>query len=209
MAGINVHTKHYIYPIWLRFFALAAGIIACVVFLGPKYLFSSYDTSLPWNERERMLSQGRERQFQISEEQPQLTYVLRYKARVELDEQPRGEINILIYPDGMVKGIWNGEYDRTEDIHCLIMASSFMGNIEPSKKYVEDGVADKSKLYFLTGGGYNTFETEPATKQQRNINGFVYVRGWIDPNYTAEGELIITKDKKNFETFSWAAHPVN
>jgi hypothetical protein len=206
---MNTHDKHFVYPIWLRFFALAAGLAACVIFVGPKYLFSSYDTSLPWNEQERILSNARTQQFHLSEEQPELTNILRYKARLEQDDQPRGEINILVYPDGVVKGVWNGEYERPEDIHCLIMASSFAGNIDPSKQYIEDGVRDPSKIYFLTAGGYNTFETKAQNTQPRNVSGFVYVRGWIDPNYNVAGEMIITEDKKAFETFSWAATPVN
>jgi hypothetical protein len=194
---------------WLRFFALAAVFVAFGMFAGPSFLFSSSDSSLPWNEQERVMSRGRMPQFHPSEDQPQLTNVLRYKTQVEQDDRPRGEINVLIYPDGTVKGVWNGEYDRSDDFHCLVMASSFAGNIDPTRKFTENGVQDPSKLYFFTVGAYNVFETELSTKQQRNISGFAYVRGWLDPNYTVEGEMIITEDKKTFETFSWAALPIN
>ena len=204
-----MHTKHYIYPIWLRFFALFAAFAAFVIFVGPSFLFSSSDASLPWNDQERIFRQGQKPQFQLSEDQPELTHVLRYKAWVELDDQPRGEINVLIYPDGIVKGVWNGEYDRPEDIHCVVMAASFAGNIDPDRQYIEDGERDTSKLYFITAGAYNLFERVISTKQPRNVSGFLYVRGWLDPNYAVVGELIITEDKKTLETFSWTATPVN
>ena len=204
-----MHTGRYVYPIWLRFFALFAVFAAFAIAICPSYLFSSSDRSLPWNDQDRILLPGQTPQFKLSDEQPELTRVLRYKARVEQDDQPRGEINILIYPDGIVKGVWNGEYDRSDESHCLIMAASFAGNIDPDREYIEDDEKDPSKLYFLTAGAYNTFETKASASQPRNISGFVYVHGWLDHDYSIAGEMIITEDKKTFETFSWAAVPVN
>ena len=138
-----------------------------------------------------------------------MTNVLRYRTQVGQGDQPRGEINILIYPDGTIKGVWNGEYDKADDTHCLIMAANFAGNIDPSKKFIENGRRDQSMLYFITAGACNLVETVSSNKQSRDTSGFLYVRGWLDPNYTAVGELIVTRNKRTFETFSWAALPVN
>ena len=206
MDYIDPQNKRSVYPVWLRFFTLVAAFAAFVIFVGPSSLFSNSDPSLPWNEEGRVLSRDRTSQFHLSEYQPKLTKVLRYKAQVEQGGQPRGEINVLIYPDGAVKGVWNGEYDGLNDVHCLILAASFTGNIDPSKRFVK---SDPSKLYFLTVGTSTLMETNLSTNRDRGINGFVYVRGWLDPNYTAVGELVITRDKKTFETFSWVAVPVN
>jgi hypothetical protein len=209
LIEIDSQAGRLVYPIWLRFFTLAAALAAFFLLVGPSSLFSNSDPSLPWNEQGRILPQGRRPQFHLSEDQPRLTNIFRYKTEVELDGQPQGEIIFLIYPDGTVKGIWNGEYNRADDTHCLIMAASFAGNIDPTRKYIENGVKDPSKLYFITAGAYNLFETTLSTKQQRNVSGFVYVRGWLDPNYAAVGELIITQNKKTFKTFSWTANSVN
>lgn len=209
LTANDSQARRFVYPLWLRFFTLAAAVVAFFLLIGPSSLFINSDPTLPWNEQKRLTPRGMTPQFHLSEEQPKLTNVFRYKTQVELDDQPRGEINILIYPNGTVKGIWNGEYDRSDDVHCLIMAASFTGNIDPTRQYIENGTGDPSKLYFLTVGGYNTLETNMSTKQSRNVSGFVYVRGWLDLNYAVVGEVIITEDKKAFETFSWASLPVN
>lgn len=209
MIKISSNTRHFVYPIWLRFFTLIAGVAAFFLLVGPSSLFINSDPSLPWNEQGCILPRGRTPQFQLSEDQPKLTNIFRYKTQVEQEDQPQGVINFLIYPDGTVKGIWNGEFDRADDTHCLIMAASFAGNIDPARKYIENGDEDPSKLYFITAGAYNIVETTPSGEKSSNVSGFVYVRGWLDTNYNAVGELIITPNKKSLESFSWAASPVN
>ncbi len=202
---MNTQNRHFVYPIWLRFFTLIAGLAAFLLFVGPSVLFSNSDAFLPWNEQGSILPPGKMPQFKLSSEQPQLTEALRYKAQVEQGGQPRGDIKVLIYPDGRVKGIWNGEYDQPNDVHCVILAANFTGNIDPSKRFVK---SDPSKLYFLTAGTSTLMETNLSTSRNRGINGFIYVRGWIDPNYAVVGELIITENKRTYETFSWDALPV-
>jgi hypothetical protein len=204
---MSIQNKNLVYPIWLRFFAIIAGLAAFVMFAGPSYLFSSYDTTLPWNEYERILSNGPITEIHLSEDRPQLDNILRYKTEVEQDEQPRGEINVLISSDGSVKGLWNGEYDQPDGAHCQVMASNFTGSVIPDRRYTENSVRDSTKLYFFAAGAYNLFETEQSTRKQRSLSGFIYVRGWLDPNYLAVGELIITRDKKVCETFLWVSSP--
>jgi hypothetical protein len=143
----------------------------------------------------------------------------------------------MIDTDGSVKGVWNGEYDRPSDnpvirgslprpheepnadsklenqsesepnnVHCLIMAASFYGNVDPSKPF---GSRDRSNLYFITRGAFTMLETQQSTGRSRSIFGLIYVRGWLDPNYTAVGEIIVTENKKSFETLDWVAQPAN
>jgi hypothetical protein len=206
MDYIDPQNRRSVYPVWIRFFTLIAVLAAFLLLVGPSFLFSNSDPSLPWNEQASILLSGKMPQFKLSENQPQLTGNLRYKAQVEQGGQPRGNINVLIYPDGTVKGVWNGEYDQPNDVHCLILAASFTGNIDPSKRFVKH---DPSKLYFVTAGTSTLIETNLSTNRDRGINGFIYVRGWLDPNYAVVGELIITENKKTYETFSWEALPVN
>jgi hypothetical protein len=39
----------------------------------------------------------------------------------------------------------------------------------------------------------------------RGVKGYIYVTGWLDPEYNATGKIIITSDKESYETFSWQA----
>jgi hypothetical protein len=206
---MDSHTRRLIYPLWLRFFALVAGAALVILLVGPSLLFSNSDPTLPWNEEARIIPPGQTSEARPSADQPQLTRVLRYKAQAEQDGSPRGVINLLIYPDGVIKGVWNGEYDQPNDTHCLIMAASFTGNIDPSKPFLQNGARNISKLYFITSGTFTLLETQLSTGQTRSVNGFVYVRGWLDPDYVAIGDIIITENKKSLENFSWAARPAN
>lgn len=213
MAGekfqINSQNRRSIYPLWLRFFTFFAAIAAALILLGPSFSFSNSDPSLPWNEQARVLSPGKTSEAKPSADQPQLTRVLRYKTQAKQDGSPRGTVNVLVYPDGTIKGVWNGEYTKPDDFHYLIMAASFEGNINPSKHFIMDDVRDPSKLYFITAGAFTLVETQLSTGRSRSIHGYLYVRGWLDSTYTILGDLTITEDKKTFEIFDWAAQPAN
>jgi hypothetical protein len=197
------------YPLWLRFFTFIVAFVAAFILLGPSFLFSSSDPLLPWNEESRILPSGQTSQARPSADQPQLTRVLRYKTQAERDGYQCGTVNFIIYPDGTVKGIWNGEYDQPDDVHHLIMAASFTGNIDPAKPCIEGDTHYASKLYFITAGSFTLVETRLPAGQSRDICGSIYVRGWLDPNYVAAGELIITENKRSFDAFRWKAEPGN
>ncbi|MFH1371437.1 MAG: hypothetical protein ABII09_09165 [Planctomycetota bacterium] len=205
----DARTKRSLYPLWLRFFALIAVFVTAIVVLGPSLLWSNTDMTLPWSEESRILSPDKTPHFSTTDQQVQLTSVLRYRTQPEQDGWPRGIINLLVYPNGAIKGVWTGEYDKSDEVHCLVMASSFSGNIDPSKPFIEDGVRNPSKLYFITTGSFTMLETQLSSGKSRSIYGLVYVCGWLDPDYTALAELTITENKKTFETFPWAARPIN
>lgn len=204
----DTRTRHSIYPLWLRFFTLIAVLAAAFILLGPSYLLSNTDPSLPWVDAARILPSRRKPSFRLSADQPKLTDNLRYQTPVQHGDNPRGNLNFVVLPDGIVKGIWSGEYDEYYDVHCVVLGASFTGNIDPSKPCIEGNRHDASKLYFVTAGTY-TLLKEISSGPARGINGFVYVRGWLDPNYAAIGELILTEDKMSYETYSWTAQPVN
>jgi hypothetical protein len=204
----EIRTRHSVYPVWLRFFTLIAVLAAAFIMFGPSYLLSNIDPSLPWDEEQRILLAGQVPSFHLSADQPKLTDILRYKTHVQLGDNPCGNLNFVVLPDGIIKGIWSGEYDEYDDVHCIVLAASFVGNIDPSKPCIEGNRHDASKLYFITAGTY-TLLKEPSSGAARGINGLVYVRGWLDPNYTAIGELILTEDRREYETYSWTAQPIN
>jgi hypothetical protein len=89
------------------------------------------------------------------------------------------------------------------------MAASFAGNVDPSKPFIENGSRSFSNLYFIARGSFTLFETERSTGRGRSVLGFIYVRGWLYPDYTAVGEVVITENKRSFDTFDWVAQPAN
>jgi len=215
---IDFQTRRFTYPVWLRFFTLIAAIVAALMLFSHSSLSINTDPDLPWNEEFRVITNGRTLPNKPFAHQPQLTDVLRYKTHPERDGFQCGNLNFLIQPDGIVKGVWNGEYeqlaasesaDQSDKIHRVIMAASFIGNIDPSKLCFEGGKRDPSKLYFIASGTFTLYETQASAGRVRNLYGYVYVRGWIDPNDAGRGELIITENKRSSETFTWTAQPIN
>ena len=205
----NIDDKRSVYTIWLRCLVLAGVIISTFILIFPSILSSFYTADLPWNEEKRILPEGRLPAKEPSVDQPKITETIRFKMPVFEDNNPRGQINFVIYSNGAVKGVWNGEYDRNEEVYCTVLAASFSGNIDPSKPWIENGKHDSSKLYFIASGTYSMLEKLSMTGQNRGINGLVYLRGWLDPNYTAQGELFSAENKRSYDVFYFSAAPLN
>ena len=51
-------------------------------------------------------------------------------------------------------------------------------------------------------------ETDFETGKVRNLVGYIYVTGWIGPDYKAFGQLHITSDKINQTIFQWSTWPI-
>lgn len=215
---IDFQTRRLTYPVWLRLFTAIAAIAAALLLFNRSSLSINTNPDLPWNEEFRIINDSQTLPKKPKEHQPQLTETLRYKMHPEQNGFQCGNLNFLIQPDGIVKGVWNGEYeqhasgestDNSGTIHRVIMAASFIGNIDPSKPCFESGKRDPSKLYFIASGTFTLYETQTSAGYGRNVYGYVYVRGWLDPNDAGLGELIITENKKSFETFTWMGQSVN
>jgi hypothetical protein len=206
---INTADRRSVYTVWLRCFVLAGIIISTFVLAFPAILSSFCKPDTPWNEENRILPEGKTPAKTPSVDQPKMTETLRFKIPVFEDDLGRGQINFVLYPDGTIKGVWSGEYERGEDVYCTILAASFIGNIDPAKPCIQNGRHDSSKLYFITSGSYSMLEKISSAGRERGINGLVYVRGWLDPNYTATGELFVTENRKAYDVFSFSAGPVN
>ena len=206
---ITSRDRRSVYTVWLRSLAFIGVFAGAFFLISPSFLFSYSNPNLPWNEETRILPSGKTATRAPSADQPKITEVLSYKTQVHQDGSPRGRIGFIVYPSGIVKGVWNGEYDSSNDAHCTILAANFAGNIDPAKPCIEGNIHDASKLYVITSGTFTLLETGNITGHNRGINGLVYVRGWLDPNYFATGELFITKNKKSYEVFSWSAAPVD
>lgn len=164
------------------------------------------DIDPPWRQWEKM--QIRYRKEPVGEptvQQLQLSSRLEVIAHPQQDGKRRGRIEMLINTDGKIAGVWGGEYDISKDVDFQVMACKFEGNIDPEKVYYDEEGDNPTKLFFLARGLFSILETNDDSGQVRNVTGEAFVRGWLNPNRTIEGELILTSDEKNFHRYTWKA----
>lgn len=199
------YDKRSVYTIWLRISAFILIITAAFFVFAFKFI-GSLNQGLPWDEESRILMSGTIPVRHPSCDQPKLDEVLRYKTSPVLDGLPCGHLDFFISPEGIVKGLWTGEYDTSQNVRCTILAASFTGNIDPSKTCIEGKRHDQSKLYFITKGGITMLKA--GDFGNNGFDGSIYFRGWLDPNYTVTGELFVTQNKKTYEVFTCVADEV-
>ncbi|MFC1738782.1 hypothetical protein ACFL1G_07025 [Planctomycetota bacterium] len=160
----------------------------------------------PWKEWDlRQMSEAPVKE--ISAEQPEITEYMSFKGNVVTQDTSgfRGKIELEISPDGGVNGSWSGSFYNEEKVNFEISGCSFSGNIYPGKKYQDEKGQDLSKLYCLAKGSFMFHRTNFDTGSYKIVAGEIYVRGWIDEKLELSGEIIITSDKKFFQTFNWTA----
>lgn len=142
--------------------------------------------------------------------QPPLKEHLRYTTGVYAGNKPRGEIELYIWTDGDVTGSWTAAYVEKTDRNRYYKTmqesvegrktNTIWGNTAPLKIYKDGRGEDKSKLYFITSGAFLLQEST----EHRNLAGSIYVTGWIDKNYNAEGQLFLLSGfGPEPEMFTW------
>lgn len=197
-----------VYGFWVRFLTFAGVAVVTIVLVGTSFMTRGTEAQLPWNEEKQMLGRRHAAEGVLAE-QPQIERILRYKSDVEQEGHGRGEVNLLIYPEGTVKGVWNGRYDFGDGVERVIMAASFSGNTVPGKRYVGENGPDRSKLYLMAKGTYVIMESKAGSGVEENTSGYLYVTGWVEKDFTAVGDLYITRDRRTYERFDWGATPMN
>lgn len=116
---------------------------------------------------------------------------------------------MVINPDGTVEGMWSADYGiRSPRKDCTVMKANFTGNTDPSKIYTDENGEDPSKLFITTKGNFLILETDFETGKARKLVGYIYVTGWLAPDYTTFGRLHLTTDKRTQTIFRWAGMEV-
>ena len=170
----------------------------------PFAFFGSRGGDLPWNQLDQIVMRGKTVPAP-STEQPSITKMLSFRADAMLEDEERGKMRMVIRPDGRIEGNWGAEYEPEAGIHYQVVKSRFRGNIDPSRIYKDEYGKDPSLLYFITHGKLMIMKTNSETRVMRMVKGHIYVRGWLDSEYNATGEIIITSDRKSYKSFSWEA----
>ncbi len=153
----------------------------------------------PWVEVDRIVNDISEINLpqspQISlDEERRISHIITSE-----DGQDRGRLSIEIDPDGLVAATWKATYK--EGIYEKDFTATCEGNIDAEKIYENENGTDPSKLFFITEG---TFLLK-AFKHGNAIpgGGEAYVVGWISPDGTATGTLVLAPNKKNTKIYKW------
>ncbi len=141
-----------------------------------------------------------------SEDQSDITKILLFDTNVSLDDEPRGEIKIMISPDGDVSGTWEGSYYNKSNVNFDIMGGSFSGMTCPAKTYRDENGQDTSKLYFITKGKFLIAQSNFKKGTVKHMGGDIYVTGWITRDYAAAGKITLTSNEKYSKAFTWKAY---
>ena len=157
----------------------------------------------PWQEESRLLMPGQKLAKSLSPEQPAVDEPILLTASVEEAARASG-LSIAINPDGTVTGGYNADYNKgTTERMNYNMNGQFEGNFDPSNIYFDENGEDKSKLFFLAKGKMLIVAMN-FTKETTAYNTQpIYVTGWINPDFTGEGRMVLMTGKKTFQTFHW------
>jgi hypothetical protein len=143
----------------------------------------------------------------LNELQPKITEMLRFEAAISdlENNEDRGDVEFLISPDGQIDGRWSGNYYKGKKVNCDVTGARYEGSVYPGKIYKDEKGEDRSRLYFLTRGRYMYHEADFDTSGYKIRKGDIYVRGWIRPDFTVEGDVTIAHEDKTFERYGWKA----
>lgn len=122
-----------------------------------------------------------------------------------VENTPRGTVNLSVRPDGTISGGWRGNYYNDVKVN-FDGGGDFSGYVCPKKIYCDEHGEDRSKLYFITKGKFLLHETDFEKDRFHIRGGDLYVTGWIAGDHTVTGQVTITSDEKYFEAFYWEAN---
>ncbi len=161
----------------------------------------------PWKEW-RLRQANPKPSQEPSDKHPKIAQQLECQGSAEAKDKqitPRGEITLLIAPDGKVAGMWGGNYYNDAKVN-FEGGGDFAGYICPAKIYKEEtGQEDPSRLYFIAKGKFQLHESDLQKTYYIRV-GDLYVTGWLSPNYNVEGKVTLTSDEKYYETFYWKGY---
>lgn len=152
----------------------------------------------PWEEQHLLKMDGytTSKRLKTFRAQPNLKDKLFYKADVYDQNEPCGQISLVVYKDGEARASWKGQFKIGDKDYSAaveqkrgssIYFNSFRGNAAPLKLYKQNQEIDRSKLYVITQGHFFLRSLEQA----ESLKGPAYVTAWIDDDYTAEGKVSI------------------
>lgn len=147
---------------------------------------------VPWRQEDRIV--GPDKLIKLpSPPKPAIDDDFTIRAPVTRDDADRGEITLNFKYSGAIDGTWSCQYQH--DSRHYAFSADFAGNIDVTKKFVDDNGPDKSKLFFIAKGKYTKKFAAEHTVNPSLETGIIYVTGWLDKDYRIDGAITITTDQ--------------
>ena len=133
------------------------------------------------------------------ESQISLKEPISFTQSITSDEGQRGRLTIDIDPSGLVVASWKAKYK--EDNLEKEFTATCRGNVDATKVFEDENSIDEDKLFFLTEGKFilQAFKQGNA----RAGGGKAYVVGWLSPDGSAQGSLVLAPDKNLTKIYRW------
>jgi hypothetical protein len=160
----------------------------------------------PWTEW-RLREKSEKPVPPISDKQAKIPGTIKFDmiARLPGTTDSRGELALAIGSEGQIIGNWSGTYSNDKKDNFDVQNGRFDGKVYPGKIYEDEKGRDPSKLYFLGKGNFMMHKTSADAKEYRIVDGDIYARGWLNPDLSVAGEIIITSDEKYSQAFAFQA----
>jgi hypothetical protein len=160
----------------------------------------------PWKEW-RLREKSEKPVPTISEKQAKIPGSIKFDmiARLPGTTDSRGELSLFIGSEGQIYGNWSGTYSNDKKDNFDVQNGRFDGKVYPGKIYEDEKGQDPSKLYFLGKGNFMMHKTSADAKTYNIVGGDIYARGWLNPDLSVTGEIVITSDEKYSQVFEFKA----
>ena len=191
----------------LLMLVIVVAIIAVLYFIQLKFLMGPVPIvelprdERPWLDEERILEDSSKINMP-RKPKPGLGSGFMMRGAVKLNQMDRGEIVLDFGGDGKVRGYWSCKYTHEEMGYAI--DGSFEGNVDGEVTFEDENGKDKSLLYFIAKGEFTKESYNSKTDHHSFSDGMIYVVGWIKTDYSGNGKLTITSDKRSSVSFVWS-----
>jgi len=187
---------------------LAIVIVAMLYMVDLTAMFGPIDKNRayeerPWFEDKRLVEKEKLPIKQTGKGDKTLIYTETVLAGgVERKGEKRGDIEIIIEPNGLAQGHWQCAYEYADSKTSYTITANFAGNIDPTKTFEDPNGTNKKLLYFITKGQYEQIKIDADGKQWPNKET-VYAVGWIDKDKSVKGKIFLMTADGGSAEYNW------
>ena len=157
----------------------------------------------PWEQASSLLPSDEQPDIALLNEQPSIEETFTIDADVS-ETHGNGSCGIRVTSDGRVMGKWKADYNAGKNPRMnYFMHAEFKGNIDPEVLFFDEDGEDPTKLFFIAKGQVMVQASEINGSSIKRDVQELWVAGWVDPDYIAEGELVMVSATGNIKRLDW------